>query len=198
MTTAALNSVAKNLNVTDVEAFFNSRPFGAPVGGTGYGSGATRTTAAMGADGKVTQAAASVTVAATDLFNRAKAGDKVSVAMYGISASSKEFQSMVAAAKRGAVVRLVLNDDYNEPATKAIKALKAQGFDIDVRIQSAKTMHEKFGVVGNDVFFGSANFSESSSTKHSEDRFSVKNSEEIAAGFQGRFDALWAKSKDVA
>ncbi len=198
MTASALNSVARNLNVTDVEAFFNSRPFGAAVGGTGYGSGGTRTSAVMGADGAVTQAAASVTVAATDLFNRAKAGDTVCVAMYGISASSKEFQAMAAAAKRGVTVRVVVNDDYTEPATKAIKALKAQGFDIDVRIQKAKTMHEKFGVVGNDVFFGSANFSESSSTKHSEDRFSVKNSAEIAEGFQARFDALWAKSKDVA
>ena len=45
--------------------------------------------------------------------------------------------------------------------------------------------------------YGSANFSESSSTKHSEDRFSIKNDAETSQAFQGRFDALWAKSKVV-
>ena len=68
---------------------------------------------------------------------------------------------------------------------------------IDVRVQSAKTMHEKFGVVGDDVFSGSANFSESSSTKHSEDRFTIKNQREIAAQFQSEFELLWAKSRTV-
>jgi phosphatidylserine/phosphatidylglycerophosphate/cardiolipin synthase-like enzyme len=56
-------------------------------------------------------------------------------------------------------------------------------------------MHEKFGVVGNDVFFGSANFSESSSTKHSENRITVKNHEETASQFKARFEELWGKSK---
>ena len=75
------------------------------------------------------------------------------------------------------------------------KALAAQGHSVEVRVQKARTMHEKFGVVGNDVFFGSANFSESSSTKHSEDRFTVKNHTELAERFQSNFEALWAKSK---
>jgi competence ComEA-like helix-hairpin-helix protein len=197
MTTQAFNSVKKYLSATDVEAFFNSRPFGATQGGTGYGSGGTRTTPAMGADGKVTTTAANVTVGATDLFNRAKPGDKVCVAMYGVSNSAPEVKAMIAAAQRGAEVKLVVNDDFNDGIVKLVKDLKAQGLNIDIRVQSAKTMHEKFGVVGDDVFFGSANFSESSSTKHSEDRFSVKNDPEVSQAFQARFDALWNKSKVV-
>ncbi|MFZ5440107.1 MAG: phospholipase D-like domain-containing protein [Myxococcota bacterium] len=192
---ATIERLRDFLTAVDVEAFFNSRPAGAPQGGTGYGPAGDRTALVAGADGVVSPARASVTVAATDLFNRAKAGERIDVAMYGASPSSPEFRSLLEAARRGAVVRVVLNDDYTGPAASALKALAAQGYPVDVRIQKAKTMHEKFGVVGNDVFFGSANFSESSSTKHSENRITVKNHEETATQFKARFEELWGKSK---
>ncbi|MGC4115395.1 MAG: phospholipase D-like domain-containing protein [Myxococcales bacterium] len=197
MTPQAFNGVKKYLTATDVEAFFNSRPFGQTVGGTGYGPSGSKTVTAMGDDGKVGAKAANVSVAATDLFNRAQPGQKIAIAMYGMSGSAPEVKALVAAAKRGVEVKIVVNDDYNDPVIKMVKDLKAQGVNIDLRVQSAKTMHEKFGVVGDDVFYGSANFSESSSTKHSEDRFSIKNDTETSAAFQERFDALWNKSKVV-
>lgn len=192
---ATLTKVKASLSTTDVEAFFNSRPFGAPQGGTGYGTNGTRTTAVMGANGQITAAAANVTVGATDLFNRAKAGQTIDVAMYGMSVGAPEYNSLVEAAKRGAVVRVVLNDDFTAPTVAALKALATQGFAVDVRVQKAKTMHEKFGVVGDDVFFGSANFSSSSSTKHSENRVTIKNEAGTAKAFQNRFDEIWNKSK---
>lgn len=196
VTAREIATAKKYLVATDVEVFFNSRAFGSTAGGTGYGAeSARRTTPVMGAGGTIANAAASVTVAATDMFNRAKPGERVSVAMYGMSATSPEYKSLVEAAKRGASVRVVLNDDYTANTVAALKALKTQGLDVDVRVQKARTMHEKFGVMGDDVFAGSANFSESSSTKHSENRFSVKNSAEIAASFQKQFDLLWEKSK---
>ncbi|MDP1824873.1 MAG: phospholipase D-like domain-containing protein [Archangium sp.] len=191
---ATITRLRASLTAVDVEAFFNSRPAGAPAGGTGYGPDGTRTAVVAGADGVIGNSRASVTVAATDLFNRAKAGQTIDVAMYGASPSAPEFVALIAAAKRGAVVRVVLEDGFTAPAAAALKALATQGYAVDVRIQKAKTMHEKFGVVGNDVFFGSANFSESSSTKHSENRIAVKNHEETANVFRSRFDEIWAKS----
>ncbi|MFO0600337.1 MAG: phospholipase D-like domain-containing protein [Myxococcaceae bacterium] len=192
---ATLEKLKPFLTAVDVEAFFNSRPAGATTGGTGYGPGGTRTTQAAGADGTISTVAANVSVAATDLFNRAKAGQEIQVAMYGASPSAPEFKALIEAAKRGAVVKVVLNDDFNEGSSAALKALATQGYPVEVRIQKAKTMHEKFGVVGNDVFFGSANFSESSSTKHSENRIEVKNHEETANQFKARFSEIWDKSK---
>lgn len=191
---ATITRLQASLTAVDVEAFFNSRPAGAPAGGTGYGPDGTRTAVVAGADGVIGNSRASVTVAATDLFNRAKAGQTIDVAMYGASPSAPEFVALVAAAKRGAVVRVVLEDGFTGPAAAALKALATQGHAVEVRIQKAKTMHEKFGVVGNDVFFGSANFSESSSTKHSENRIAVKNHEETANVFKSRFDEIWVKS----
>lgn len=190
-----VDKVRDSLTATDVEVFFNSKPFSATTGGTGYGSGGKRTTEAIGSDGVIHDVAANVTVGATDLFNRAKPGQTISVAMYGMSPSAPEYKSLVDAVKRGVTVKVVLNDDFNDGTVAAIKALRDQGLPIDVRVQKAKTMHEKFAVVGDDVFSGSANFSESSSTKHSENRITVKNDAEISQGFQARFDELWNKSK---
>ena len=197
VTKGRIETVRELMTAVDVEAFFNSKPFGATAGGTGYGPDGSRLSAVMGADGVVAPSRASVVVGATDLFNRATPATPISLAMYGLSVSSPEFRSLEAAARRGVPVRIVLNDDYNAGAIAAIKKLQAEGLNIDVRVQRARTMHEKFGVVGDDVFSGSANFSESSSTKHSEDRFTVKNHAEIAARFQATFDGLWERSRVV-
>lgn len=195
VTETKVKALAGHLTAVDVEPFFNGRVFGAASGVSGYGPAGSRSTPAADASGAVKPTAASITVGATDLFNRARAGDTVAVAMYGMSGTSPEFKSLAEAAKRGVKVRVVLNDDYTAPTVAALKALAAQGHQVEVRVQKARTMHEKFGVVGDDVFFGSANFSESSSTKHSEDRFTVKNHRELAERFQSNFEALWAKSK---
>ncbi|MFT3708439.1 MAG: phospholipase D-like domain-containing protein [Archangium sp.] len=192
---ATIDRLKPFLTAVDVEAFFNSRPNGATSGGTGYGPDGNRNTVAAGADGVIGSTKASVVVGATDLFNRAGRGQEIDVAMYGASPSAPEFVALLNAAKRGAVVRVILNDDFNGSSAAALKALATQGYAVDVRIQKAKTMHEKFGVVGNDVFFGSANFSESSSTKHSENRITVKNHEETANQFKSRFTEIWDKSK---
>ncbi|MFN7135411.1 MAG: phospholipase D-like domain-containing protein, partial [Myxococcales bacterium] len=196
MTVARLNLARRHLSAEDVEAFFNSRPLGAPEAGTGYGrESSSRTSALMNERGEVVRARPTVTAGVADLFHRAKPGQTVRVAMYGMSSTSGEFRAMVAAARRGVAVKVVLNDAYTASTVTALKALAQQGLPVEVRVQTAKTMHEKFGVIGDDVFFGSANFSESSSTKHSEDRFVVKNSLELSEAFAARFDELWGKSK---
>lgn len=116
--------------------------------------------------------------------------------MYGMSPSALESKALAEAAKRGVSVRVIINDDLTATAVAALKALAAQGYPVELRIQRARTMHEKFGIVGNDVFSGSANFSESSSTKHSENRVVIKNQEEVSAAFSHSFQSdYWEKSK---
>jgi len=190
------SDVAEKLNATDAEAFFNSRPFNAAKSGTGYGAEASKRSTVVTLDGGLvgTQAAV-ISWGANDLFNSAAKGQTVAVAMYGMSPGSSESVSLLAAAKRGVTVRVVVNDQGNDSAIAALLALQKTGLDVDVRIQKAKTMHEKFGVVGDDVFFGSANFSESSSTKHSENRVTLKNQPRLALRFNRQFDLLWERSK---
>jgi phosphatidylserine/phosphatidylglycerophosphate/cardiolipin synthase-like enzyme len=54
-------------------------------------------------------------------------------------------------------------------------------------------MHQKFGVLNDDVWNGSANFSTSSITKHSEDRFLFRNMPTLAEQFREEFERLWAR-----
>lgn len=176
-----------------VDVHFNSRPYGAPAAGTGYGAvSGSRLVETIANDGSRTDAPATIFGAATNLLNRAQPGAELLVAMYGMSASSKETKALFAAAARGVQVRVILNDDNNGPMAEQLKAA-----GIDVRIQKARTMHEKFAVTGDEVFFGSANFSDSSSTKHSEDRFTVRGDTLVADGFRSQFERIWEKSKEV-
>jgi DNA uptake protein ComE-like DNA-binding protein len=194
VSSAAFASLQGVLTLQGLEAFFNSRPFGAAAGGTGYGTiTGTREVPVAIAPGSVEVGKASVTVAALDMFNRANAGERIRVAMYGMSASSPETKALIDAAKRGVSVQVVLNDDFNGGVAATLKGTAG----IQVRIQKARTMHEKFGVSGSDVFWGSANFSESSSTKHSEDRFALRGNKEVAEAFETQFENLWGKSKEA-
>ena len=71
--------------------------------------------------------------------------------------------------------------------------MRAAGLPVDFRIIKNRVMHEKFGVFGDDLFNGSANWSLSSLTKHSEDRFLFRNQPQLAAQFANEFQRLWAE-----
>lgn len=131
--------------------------------------------------------------AVADLLRRAPAGETFRLAMYGASVGSPEWAELVRAAERGVKLRAVLYKEYNQPAIDALKALKARGFDVEVRVIKSRVMHEKFGVVGDDVFNGSANFSSSSITKHTEDRFLFRNMPAVARRFTEEFERLFAR-----
>ena len=106
-------------------------------------------------------------------------------------------QKALDAAARGVKFDVILNKAYNGAVAASLKALAQSGLPIRVRVQRGRTMHEKFGVVNDDVFQGSANFSSSSSSKHSEDRFVVKNNAQLAEEFSAEFTRIWNKSHDA-
>jgi competence ComEA-like helix-hairpin-helix protein len=134
-----------------------------------------------------------LSAAVVDLCRRAKRGDTLRLAMYGLSTSSPEYKALEEAAARGIKVRVVIYKSYNGTAIDALKQLKQDGFDVDTRVIKSRVMHEKFGVVGDDVFNGSANMSSSSITKHSEDRFLFRNDPDLRNRFVEEFARLWDK-----
>lgn len=131
-----------------------------------------------------------------DLLRRTKPGQTFRLCMYGLSTSSAELQELERAIGRGVKVRAVIYKAYNEGAVSRLKELAADGFDVDVRILSSRVMHEKFGVAGDDVFNGSANWSSSSITKHSEDRFLFRNEPALAHRFIEEFARLWERGTE--
>jgi len=190
--------VRERLNDDSGRAYFSARAFDASSASTGYAPvNANATTPVMNTDGVVTDEPAKLSSGVIDLFNRAKSGDTFKVAMYGLSATTPEYGALVDAAERGVAVKVVLNSAYNSSVAYALEALRVSGLPIDVRIQKSKTMHMKFGVVNDDVFLGSANFSNSAANKHSEDRFVIKNNAGLSQDYDAEFERVWAKSKPV-
>lgn len=196
-TAARLAKLEPRLSATGLDAFFSARPFGQAWQGPGFAeSNRTATLPVRQADGTTAKAEATVAQAVVDLFRRAQPGQTILVSMYGISLGTPEWNALVEAANRGVGIKVLLNEGYNDPAAKAlVDLMKAGKSNVDARMQTAKTMHTKFGVVGDDVFTGSANFSGSASTKHAEDRFLLRNQPEMAAAYSAEFERVWAKSK---
>jgi len=126
-----------------------------------------------------------------DMLRRTPAGETFRLAIYGMSDSSPEYKELKAAAKRGVKVRVVIYGKYNGKAINALNYLKRDGYDVDFRVIKSRVMHEKFGVVGDDVFNGSSNWSSSSIKKHSEDRFLFRNMPNLADRFVEEFARLW-------
>jgi competence ComEA-like helix-hairpin-helix protein len=128
-----------------------------------------------------------------DMLRRTKPGETFRIAMYGMSTSSDEFKALEQAVARGVKLRVVIYKSYNAGAIDKLDELKGDGFDVDLRVVKSRVMHEKFGVRGDDVFNGSSNWSSSSITKHSEDRFLFRNEPDLADRFVEEFDRLWNK-----
>ncbi len=194
--TAERLAACRNLLTDDVaEGFYTARGFDDDAAATGYDPDhASRTVAVAGAD---SPQPASVTNAAVDLLRRA--GDTVLIAMYIFQSNTPEFVEMLAANDRGAKVKLVLSKEFKDLAVPALrKALAAGRKGLEVRVQTARTLHEKFMVVGDDVFTGSANIAPSASERHSEDRYVIRNHPPFAHSYINEFRRVFSRSKDIA
>jgi phosphatidylserine/phosphatidylglycerophosphate/cardiolipin synthase-like enzyme len=195
--TAERLAACRHLLTDDVaEGFYTARGFDDPAAATGYDpDNASRTVVVAGADSPLP---ASVTNAAVDLLRRAGPGDTVRIAMYIFQTNTPEFRVMLAANDRGATVKLVLSEEFRDLALPALsKELAAGRQGLEVRVQTARTLHEKFMVAGNDVFTGSANIASSASERHSEDRYVIRNHPPFAHSYINEFERVFGRSKDI-
>ncbi len=192
--------IADHADLRYSEAFFSSKLLGCDRAGTGFAAmNATNTTRVRNAgDEKVSVVSGSLPAPAIDLFRRAKPGDTIRIAAYGFSASAPEYLEMKKAVERGAKVEVILNKAYNESVVAALTTLAAANpGKVTVKMFKSRTMHQKFAVVGDDVFNGSSNLNTSSTNKHAEDRFVVKNDPAFAGAFNEEFARLWERASWV-
>ncbi|RME73207.1 MAG: hypothetical protein D6776_07440 [Planctomycetota bacterium] len=146
-------------------------------------------------DGSVVYESATIGAGAVDMIRRAKPGETLKLATYGLSVSTPEFAALVEAARSGVRLRVILNRKYNEAVADRLRSLAAdEGLDIEVKT-SGRTMHQKYlvHVEGEDAFNGSANLSSNAERKHAEDRFFIKNNAAVARAFEADFDRLWER-----
>lgn len=171
---------------------FSARGMNDARSSTGYAeANAKRTVPVTQADGSVAYEEADLPTAAWNLQRRAAWGATVKTALYGLSSIAEDFAAIVEGARTGNPQRVILNKKYNGKTAEALKKIaEEEGLDIEVRY-TTKTMHQKFGVTGDDVYLGSANGSTSSTKKHSEDRAMIRNNQVLAERIHQRFDQLW-------
>ncbi len=201
LTKRQIDSIKDKIDLRYSEAFFSSKLLDCDKPGTGFAAmNATNTTLVKndGAPG-ASRVPGSLPAPAIDLFRRANPGDVIKIAAYGYAPNSPEYQEMKKAVARGARVQVILNKAYNESVVAALGSLAQQypGM-VEAKMFKSRTMHEKFAVVNDDVFNGSANLNNSSTGKHAEDRFVVKNDEAFSAAFHDEFTRLWDRASWVA
>lgn len=192
-----INLIKDKIDLRYSEAFFSSKLQDCDKAGTGFAAiNATNTTLVKndGAPG-ATRVPGSLPAPAIDLFRRAKAGDVIKIAAYGYAPNSPEYAEMKKAVARGASVQVILNKAYNESVVAALADLATQyPGKVEAKMFRSRTMHEKFAVVNDDVFNGSANLNNSSTGKHAEDRFVVKNDAAFSEAFHDEFTRLWERA----
>lgn len=192
---AIYERIAPLLNDDLGRAFFSAKAVSDASAKTGYAAAnAAKKVPVLEADlDGVSLENADLSAGVVDLIRRAKPGDEMKIAQYGVSLNTREYSEIVDAAARGVRFKVVLDKVRNGAAAAALKAQADAGLPIEVRVQK-RTMHQKFGTLNDDSFFGSSNFSLSSSGKNSEDRFVVKNNAELAGELASEHDQLWEKS----
>ncbi len=164
------------------------------AGDTGYARvNEEKTVPVLGADGVTRRESATLGAGAVDIIRRAKPGETLQLATYGLSSNTPEHAALIEAARRGVKLQVILNRAANEAIAASLKDLASrENLPISLKV-SSRTMHQKYlvHVEGEDAFNGSANLSGSSATRHSEDRFSFKNNPAIARAFTTDFTRLW-------
>lgn len=126
-----------------------------------------------------------------------KATKTADIAMYSVSTGSTApiFQAMKRAVDRGVKVRMIFNHARRGAYNKS-KSLAMEKIGVDVRYVS-KTMHEKFAIIDRKVLLtGSANWSTSADTKHSENMQVIASPRYVVTAFKREYALLISKSKD--
>jgi phosphatidylserine/phosphatidylglycerophosphate/cardiolipin synthase-like enzyme len=126
-----------------------------------------------------------------------KAQKSIYIAMYSVSTGSTApiFAAMRRAAERGVKVRMIFNHARRGARNKA-KSLSLERIGVDVRYVT-RTMHEKFAIVDSKLLLtGSANWSTSADTKHSENMQIIASPKYVVTAFKREFRLLMDKSKD--
>jgi phosphatidylserine/phosphatidylglycerophosphate/cardiolipin synthase-like enzyme len=145
--------------------------------------------------GKVKQAPVTLTNLALDVLARARAGERLLVAMYGLSPRVPEYGALLDAARRGVRVQVVLDGHVGRSVLVQL-ATVAHREGLPIRLRAgARMMHEKYVVhpEADTVLSGTANLSTDATRRHTEHRLVCRCDPLITAAFIEDFAALWAR-----
>ena len=145
--------------------------------------------------GAVKSVPLTLTTLALDTIVAAAPGERLFVAVYGLSARVPEYGALLDAARRGVGVSVLLDGTVGGSLVVRLGGVAArEGLPIRVRAGS-RTMHQKYLVhpESGTVLTGTANMSTDASRRHSEHRIRWQHRPALAARFLADFEAIWSR-----
>jgi phosphatidylserine/phosphatidylglycerophosphate/cardiolipin synthase-like enzyme len=122
-------------------------------------------------------------------------GSRLAVAMYALSPRVPEFGALIAAARRGVRVRVLLDGRIGPQAARALQGFaEREGLPLAWRL-TGRRMHQKYlcSPEAALVLTGTANMTEDAVTRHSDHRVLFRDAPDLAAAFQTDFDTIWRR-----
>lgn len=122
-------------------------------------------------------------------------GGRLAVAMYALSPRVPEFGALIAAARRGVRVRVLLDGRIGPQAARALQGFaEREGLPLAWRL-TGRRMHQKYlcSPEAALVLTGTANMTEDAVTRHSDHRVLFRDAPDLAAAFQTDFDTIWRR-----
>ena len=152
-----------------------------------------RLMALTGPTGKTKVVPLTLTTLALDFIFRARPGETLLVAMYGLSTRVPEYGALLTMARRGVRLRILLDGRIGRRTAEAFTRVCASDcLPIEVK-HGHRTMHQKYivNIDSADVLTGTANMSTDASTRHSEHRVTIREHHGLALQFATDFETIW-------
>ena len=189
------NTVPTSASVAGaVSIAFSSRSPGDVAAGNGYAAvNRLRRLDLRKPGGSVKSVPLTLTTLALDTIVGAGPGERLLVAMYGLSSRVPEYGALLDAARRGVRVLALLDKAVAGSQVARLGGVAArEGLPIRVRA-GARAMHEKYVVhpESGTVLTGTANMSTDATRRHSEHRIRWTGDPELADRFVADFETIW-------
>ena len=147
--------------------------------------------------GKTKQVPLTLTTVALDMIARAQRGDRLLVAMYGISARVPEYGALLDAARRGVRLQVLLDGHIGKSVLYRF-AIVGHREGLPLRLRAGtRMMHQKYIVhpETSTVLTGTANLSTDASARHTEHRIVLRHNRDVTVRFLEDFDAIWSRTQ---
>ncbi|OBF38917.1 hypothetical protein A5724_08955 [Mycobacterium sp. ACS1612] len=147
--------------------------------------------------GKTKHVPVTLSTLALDTIARAQPGEHLLVAMYALSVRVPEYGELLAAARRGVRLLIVLDGHAGvRPLSQLAEAAYGkEKLPIHLRATGRKTMHQKYIVhpESRTVLTGTANLSTDASHRHSEHRILWRGDAQATDAFIADFETMWQR-----
>jgi phosphatidylserine/phosphatidylglycerophosphate/cardiolipin synthase-like enzyme len=149
--------------------------------------------------GRTKRVPLTISTLALDVIYRARPGETLLIAMYGLSTRVPEYGALLNAARRGVCLRILLDRKVGKRTAESLSRVRLRE-DLPIQVKAGhRMMHEKYivNVATATVLTGTANMSIDASMRHSEHRIRVLGNSSLADQFAADFETIWSRVSNL-